>query len=110
MLTVVSNEELRRDAESQITAASAPTDAELLDAYSQAVIGAVERVGPTVVHLEVLTPRARERGRGMAVGSGSGFFFTPDGFLLTNRHVVRGAQSVGVNQVGAILRFRMQGA
>jgi len=72
-----------------------PGDADLLDAYSRALIGAVERVGPAVVHLEVQTARsARGRQRGPGVGSGSGFFFTPDGFLLTNSHVVHGAQAI----------------
>jgi S1-C subfamily serine protease len=78
-------------------------DAELLDAYSRAVIAAVERVGPTVAHLEVWSdadPRARRgRGRGgnaprEATGTGSGFLFTPDGFLLTNSHVVERATRV----------------
>ena len=79
-------------------------DAELLDAYSRAVIAAVERVGPAVAHLEVWTdadPRAR-RGRGRsgnsapreATGTGSGFLFTPDGFVLTNSHVVERATRV----------------
>ncbi|HEY9225095.1 MAG TPA: trypsin-like peptidase domain-containing protein [Gemmatimonadaceae bacterium] len=69
-------------------------EAPLLDAYSNAIVHAVERVTPAVVHLEV-TGKATGRRRGSEVsGSGSGFFFTPDGFLLTNSHVVQGATSV----------------
>ena len=77
-------------------------DAKLLDAYSTAVVGAVERVGPAVAHLEVWLPRSakgrRSRGPNQApaehTGSGSGFAFTPDGFLLTNSHVVENATRV----------------
>lgn len=69
-------------------------DAELLDAYSTAIVGAVDRVGPAVIHLEISKKRSDRRRGGDAEGSGSGFFFTPDGFLLTNSHVVHGASSV----------------
>ncbi len=76
---------------------SRPDDSELLDAYSTAVVSAVERVGPAVVHLEVTRARAGDRrGRGQPNedGSGSGFVFTLDGFVLTNSHVVERARSV----------------
>lgn len=71
-------------------------DAPLLDAYSQAVVHAVDRIGPAVVHLDVtLAPNRRRAPRGgPATGSGSGFIFTPDGFVLTNSHVVQGANAV----------------
>src|SRR2546428_1779539 len=70
-----------------------PSDGELLDAYSEAVIAVVERVGPAVASVAV----AARQGGSPRGGSGSGVLFTPDGYLLTNAHVVRGAKRVGVS-------------
>jgi S1-C subfamily serine protease len=68
----------------------------LLDAYSQAVIAAVEKVGPAVVNIEV-RQQVRDGARtGELGGSGSGFLIARHGFILTNSHVVHGATKIRV--------------
>lgn len=73
-------------------------DNRLLDAYSQAVVHAADTVGPAVVNVGVL-PRRSQRLRLQSPnghGTGSGFIFTPDGFILTNSHVVHDAACIEV--------------
>lgn len=76
---------------------NSPRDDELLDAYSNAVVHAVDRVAPAVVSIDVRhrgdKPTRRSRGQ---AGSGSGFVFASDGLILTNSHVVEGASEIDV--------------
>jgi len=74
---------------------TSPADAELLDAYSRTVSGVVERIAPAVVSVEVHHPRRKASPR-ETQGAGSGFVFTPDGFILTNSHVAQGAARTDV--------------
>ena len=67
---------------------SLPPDEGLLDAYSRAVIAAVDAAGPSVVHIAV---RQNQR-----AGAGSGVVVAHDGIILTNSHVVSGAQAIDV--------------
>ena len=96
--------------------AGPPHEGEILDAYSRAVIGAVELVGPAVVHIQVAgapaggesdrqSPGGPSRG-----GSGSGVVVAPDGLILTNSHVVHDAGAISVStQDGRRLPARLLG-
>jgi len=81
---------------------TAPTsDERLLDAYSQAVIGVVDKVSPAVVNIDVHRQLRGRRRNNQSVaqevrGNGSGFIFTQDGYILTNSHVVHNATRIEV--------------
>ena len=68
----------------------------LLDAYSRAVTGAVDRVGPSVINIEVRGPSRDPRGGAEGRSGGSGFLISSDGLAVTNSHVVSGATRIEV--------------
>ena len=73
-------------------------ESEIFDAYSRTVVGVSERVSPSVVKIEIEQKGKNVRGRQLPdqSGSGSGFIFTPDGFIMTNSHVVHNAHKINV--------------
>jgi S1-C subfamily serine protease len=73
-----------------------PSDDQLLDAYSRSVSRSAELLSRSVVNIEVEQAAQTGRGKRTAPGSGSGFIFTPDGYIFTNSHVVNGAESIKV--------------
>jgi S1-C subfamily serine protease len=75
---------------------SPPGDDELLDSYSKSVTRAVEMVGPAVVNIRAQKASRQNQRGGESGGSGSGFVIAPDGFILTNSHVVHGADKLEV--------------
>jgi len=86
------------DHEYDADAAPEPAAGELaaLDAYSRTVVQVVERVGPAVVSVHIGRER---RGEIVTAGGGSGVILTPDGYLLSNQHVVHGAARVEISLI-----------
>jgi len=81
----------------EVEVAPGRDDSVLLDAYSRTVVSAVARVAPAVVNIDVKQRMSLPRGTRELSGNGSGFIITPDGFILTNSHVVHSANSITVN-------------
>src|ERR1043166_7041794 len=85
------------DASQPIRSGTQRDDSELLDAHSRTVVSAVARVAPAVVNIDVKQRVSARRGEREVSGNGSGFVITPDGFILTNSHVIHDARAITVN-------------
>jgi S1-C subfamily serine protease len=91
-ITWLTGEDIAHNRDAVRPADSVAGDMELLDAYSRAVVHVVDSVGPAVVNIAV----GRTTRRGEQRGAGSGVVVAPDGYILTNSHVVRGATQLTV--------------
>jgi S1-C subfamily serine protease len=93
-----------------VAAAAAPSDAVLLDAYSNAVIAVSDKVGPAVVRVDT-RGRADANGQGgQGGGIGSGIVISPDGLVLTNIHVVGASRDIRLtNSEGFVTEARVLG-
>ena len=102
ILLPVLDTEPQRDGQPAVVPPSG--EAALFDAYSQAVVDVVDRVGPSVVRIDV------KRADGSPGGSGSGVIVSPDGLVLTNSHVVQGSRRAAVTTLeGRVLQARVLG-
>ena len=88
----------KTEAQQRALSSQAGSDSAFLDAYSSAVTSAVERIRPSVAHIEIYQSAGRTRSGEPRErqGGGSGFVFTPDGLVLTNSHVVHEAARIVV--------------
>ena len=84
----------------QAAGPTAASDQALLDAYSNAVIGVTDRVGPAVVRVETGSKARNPRERG---GVGSGIVISPDGLVLTNSHVVGSSKEIRLRDIEGIV-------
>jgi S1-C subfamily serine protease len=96
-------------ADTDAAPASPVSDAELLDAYSNAVTAVSDKVGPAVVRVDTRT-RSGTSQRGAQGGTGSGIVISPDGLVLTNNHVVGSAREIRLsNAEGLVTDARVLG-